>query len=203
VRFVLITDYYLEREREGGRIGTRIMSNSRTTQEDPYDYDPDAAAELFFAQQKAREEARAKLPTDDWIQIIAMVMMKSTTTTTDATKNDDAGSSSSSSTSSSSSPSTALSSAELSSLLVTTMPPPPSRDVDGMIVLDATVNTLTIDTVNNNDTTELEKAREKTTMLSPEEHEARRRIMEVLVHHLEKELVKNKTKKEVEDTEGS
>ena len=140
---------------------------SEDNDDDPYD--PNAAAELFFAQQKAREEARSKLPTDDWIQAIMMM---------DATipKLDDKDRASMSS--SSSSPSELL-----SYRLVTTMPPLPLNDSNGMIVLN-TAETF----ISTNKTAGNKGENKKIVALTPDEIEARRRIMEQLVQQLEEEI---------------
>lgn len=148
----------------------RMMSN--TGDNDPYD--PDAAAELFFAQQRAREEAQSKLPTDDWIQLIKIMDSK--------TKGDDG--TVMSSTLSSPPPESFM------SRLVTTMPPPPLNDADGMIVLN------TSDTfVTSTNTADVEEGEGKM-LLTPEQNVARRRIMEVLVQQLEEEMMLSSSKKE-------
>lgn len=153
----------------------KIMSNAEEEEavvDNPYD--PNAAAELFFAHQKAREEARSKLPTDDWIQAIRIRMMNAKMKKGDA----DGGVEASISSTCSSSPELFL------SQLVTTMPPLPQTNPDGTIDLN------TADTfISCANTADNEGGGEKTMLLTPEENETRRRIMEVLVQQLEEDML--------------
>ena len=142
----------------------RIMMNAEG---DDASYDPNAAAELFFAQQKARDEARSKLPTDEWILAISRIMEAKTNIKDD---NDDDRPSTSSA--SFSSPKLLL------SRLVTTMPPPPLNDSDGMMDLN-TADTFIISSAN---------IEEKNTLTS-DVKVARRRIIEYLVQQLEMEML--------------
>ncbi|KAL3758528.1 hypothetical protein ACHAWU_008282 [Discostella pseudostelligera] len=149
----------------------QMMSN--TGDEDPYD--PDAAAELFFAQQRAREEAQSKLPTDDWIRLIMLKdakikMKKGNDGTVISTF--------------SSPPESFM------SRLVTTMPPPPLNNADGMIVLN------TSDTFFTSTNAADAEDGEGEMQLTPGENAARRRIMEVLVQQLEEEMMLGSSKKE-------
>ncbi len=137
-------------------------------EEDDDSYDPNAAAELFFAQQKARDEARSKLPTEEWIQAISRIMED----------DNDNGPPILSSSASFAPPELQL------SRLVTTMPPPPLNDSDGMIDLN------TADTfISSADT-------EEKHMLNADEKAARRRIIEYLVQQLEEEMLPVTTSEE-------
>ena len=142
---------------------------------DDASYDPNAAAELFFAQQKARDEARSKLPTTEWIQALIRIMQAKTNIKDDDDDNECIPSMSSAS----------FSPHEfLLSRLVTTMPP--LNDSDGMIDLN-TADTFISST---------EETGETKIKLTSDEKVARRRIIEYLVQQLEEEMLPITTSEE-------
>jgi hypothetical protein len=145
------------------------------------DDDPDDLAAAFFAQQTAKEKAKATLPTDNWIRVIEAAAAKNTDGT--AVENKAVGGHSLA-------PVTNDGDAvNPSSWLVTTMPPAPTCHAgDGDngiigIVLDSSENHCRLGT--NPATEDATKDRNELTLA---ETVMRRRLKDFLVQKLEEEM---------------
>lgn len=160
------------------------------------DDDPDDLAAAFFAQQAAKEKAKATLPKEDWIRVIEKA------STTKSPANNAASSDDGKDANNSQSSTAALVKGgddgiiDPSSWLVTTMPSAPEyhamgNEKDGMvgIILDSSdtrcslgKNNATLAAANDNACKEAQ--------LSVAEQEMRRKLKEYLVQKLEEKMAK-------------
>ena len=139
------------------------------------DDDPDDLAAAFFAQQAAKENAKATLPTEDWIRVIEAKQQHTSTAGSDAVANGD------------------KNTIGQSSWLVTSMPPAPTY-LDGNDDEDGVDGIILAPIISLGDNTYIEGTQThgdsgRGTMTDAET-KMRRNIKDSLVHKLENTMKK-------------
>mmetsp|Transcript_20424 Transcript_20424/g.43802 ORF Transcript_20424/g.43802 Transcript_20424/m.43802 type:complete len:168 (-) Transcript_20424:286-789(-) len=151
------------------------------------DDDPDDLAAAFFAQQAAKEKAKATLPTDDWIRVVEAAKKKLAISSSAAAV-DDKDTDGQSRTRTGKGGEDNL---DPSSWLVTAMPPAPNHAAErneggvvGIVVDSSDARRCSLEgrRASDDEDNEIE--------LTAEEEETRRRIVEYLVRKLEEEYVR-------------